>query len=171
MTRISTRFLTRKRVTGIDITRYIGTRIRAGKDFFFLFNKGQLISKANCQVVNSSKKRTNEFVFTTMWRVFVRFWKKLKTHKKTFCNQLTFSKRSIVFLLSLFSRISSSSSSLSLFALFYLAHFVWQIVKGAGVKRDICRQNSLGSSSREITCIYEQHILQMASTWHHLNVV
>ena len=53
---------------------------------------------------------------------------------------------------------------LSLFALFYLAHFVWQIVKGAGVKRDICRQNSLGSSSREITCIYEQHILQMAST-------
>ena len=26
--------------------------------------KGQLISKANCQAVNSSKKRTNEFVFT-----------------------------------------------------------------------------------------------------------
>ena len=89
----------------------------------FDLHKGQLISKANCQVVNSSKKRTNEFVFTTMRRVFVRFWKKLKTHKKSFCNQLTFSKRSIVFLLSLFSRISSSSSSLSLFALFYLAHF------------------------------------------------
>ena len=34
VTRISTRFLTRKRVTGIDITRYIGT-YRAGKDFFF----------------------------------------------------------------------------------------------------------------------------------------
>ena len=57
-------------------------------------------------------------------------------------------KRSIMFLPSLFSRISSSSSSLSLFALFYLAHFVWQIVKGAGVKRDICRQNSLGSRDR-----------------------
>ena len=31
----------------------------------------QLISKANCQAVNSSKKRTNEFVFTNMRRVFV----------------------------------------------------------------------------------------------------
>ena len=29
-----------------------------------LIAKGQLISKANCQVVNSSKKRTNEFIFT-----------------------------------------------------------------------------------------------------------
>ena len=28
--------------------------------------KGQLVSKANYQAVNSSKKRTNEFVFTTM---------------------------------------------------------------------------------------------------------
>ena len=35
--------------------------------------KGQLISKANCQAVNSSKKRTNEFVFTTMQHVFIRF--------------------------------------------------------------------------------------------------
>ena len=35
--------------------------------------KGQLISKANCQAVDSSKKRTNEFVFPTMRRVFVRF--------------------------------------------------------------------------------------------------
>ena len=34
--------------------------------------------------MNSSKKRTNEFVFTTMPRVFVRFWKKLKTPKKPF---------------------------------------------------------------------------------------
>ena len=31
-----------------------------------VFFKGQLISKANCQAVNSSKKRPNEFVFTTM---------------------------------------------------------------------------------------------------------
>ena len=28
--------------------------------------KGQLISKANCQAVNSPKKRMNEFVFPTM---------------------------------------------------------------------------------------------------------
>ena len=43
--------------------------------------KGQLISKANCQAVNSSKKQTNEFFFTTMRRVFVRF---LEDTKKTF---------------------------------------------------------------------------------------
>ena len=43
--------------------------------------KGQLISKANCQAMNSSKKRTNEFVFTTMRRVF---WKKLKSTKRHF---------------------------------------------------------------------------------------
>ena len=45
---------------------------------------------------------------------------------------------------------------------FYLAHFLCQIVKvcSSGVKGDICRQNSF-----KITCIYEQHILQMVSTW------
>ena len=32
-------------------------------------DKGQLISKANCQAEDSSKKQTNEFVFTSMWRV------------------------------------------------------------------------------------------------------
>ena len=46
--------------------------------------KGQLIWKANCQVMNSSKKGTNEFIFTTMRRVFVSFWKKLKTQRKFF---------------------------------------------------------------------------------------
>ena len=35
--------------------------------------KGQLISKANWQAEDSPKKRTNEFVFTSMRRVFVRF--------------------------------------------------------------------------------------------------
>ena len=40
--------------------------------------KGQLISKANCQAVNSSKKRTNEFVFTTMRPVFVRFLEEIE---------------------------------------------------------------------------------------------
>ena len=35
--------------------------------------KGHLISKTNCQAKDSPKKRTNEFVFTTVRRVFVRF--------------------------------------------------------------------------------------------------
>ena len=52
--------------------------------------KGQLISKANCQAVNSSKNRTNEFVFTTMRRVFVRFLEEIEDTKKTFRNYLTF---------------------------------------------------------------------------------
>ena len=55
---------------------------------------GQLILKANCQAVNSSKnKQTNEFVFTTMRRVFVHFFEEnedtKKTTKKTFRNYLT----------------------------------------------------------------------------------
>ena len=37
-------------------------------------SKGQIISKANYQAMNSSKKQINEFVFTTMRRVFVRFF-------------------------------------------------------------------------------------------------
>ena len=53
--------------------------------------KGQLISKANCQAVNSSKKRTNEFVFTSMRRVFVRFLEEIEDSKKAFRNYLTFS--------------------------------------------------------------------------------
>ena len=36
---------------------------------FFMF-KGQLISKANCQAEDPPKKRTNEFVFTTMRSFF-----------------------------------------------------------------------------------------------------
>ena len=43
--------------------------------------KGQLISTANCEAVNSSKKRTNEFVFTTMRRVFVRFLEEIEVNK------------------------------------------------------------------------------------------
>ena len=42
--------------------------------------KGQLISKANCQAVNSSKKRTNEFVFTSMRRVFFHFLEAFWNH-------------------------------------------------------------------------------------------
>ena len=47
--------------------------------------KGQLISKANCQAVNSSKKRTNEFVFTSL------FLEEIEDSKKGFRNYLTFS--------------------------------------------------------------------------------
>ena len=43
------------------------------KGLKILICKGQLISKANCQAVNSSKKRINDFIFTTMRRVFVWF--------------------------------------------------------------------------------------------------
>ena len=46
--------------------------------------KGQLISKANCQAVNSSQKRTNEFIFTTMRRVFVRLLEEMKTPERHF---------------------------------------------------------------------------------------
>ena len=43
--------------------------------------KGQLILKANCQAVNSSKKQTNGFIFTSMRRDFVRFWKNPRPEK------------------------------------------------------------------------------------------
>ena len=44
--------------------------------------KGQLISKANCQAEDSSKKQTNEFVFTSMRRVFVHFLEESSARKK-----------------------------------------------------------------------------------------
>ena len=53
-------------------------------------SKGQLISKENCQAVNSSKKWTNEFLFTSMQHVFVCFLEKIEDRKKTFRNYLTF---------------------------------------------------------------------------------
>jgi hypothetical protein len=58
--------------------------------FSCLLFKGQLISKANCQAVNSSKKRTNEFVFTTLRHVYVCFLEEIEINKKTFRNYLTF---------------------------------------------------------------------------------
>ena len=48
--------------------------------------KDQLISKANCQAVNSSTKRMNEFVFTTIRHVFVRFLEEIEDTKKAFRN-------------------------------------------------------------------------------------
>ena len=48
--------------------------------------KGQLILKANYQAVNSSKKQTNEFVFTTMRPVFIHFLEEIEDTKKTIQN-------------------------------------------------------------------------------------
>ena len=47
-------------------------------------HKGQLISKANCQAEDSSKKQMNEFVFTKMRRVFVHFLEESSARKKRF---------------------------------------------------------------------------------------
>ena len=44
--------------------------------------EGHLISKGNCQAEDSSKKRTNGFVFTSMRRVFVRFFGRILGQKK-----------------------------------------------------------------------------------------
>ena len=53
-------------------------------DLTFDETKGQLISKANCQAEDSSKKRMNEFVFTSMRRVFVHFLEESSARKKSF---------------------------------------------------------------------------------------
>ena len=64
------------------IQKYWGHKeIIEGKCFA---SKGQLISKANCQAVSSSKKRTNEIFFTTMRRVFVCFLEEIEDTKKKF---------------------------------------------------------------------------------------
>ena len=53
--------------------------------FFCWPSKGQLISKANCQAVNSSKKTEKMNSFLLLCDVFsFVFWKKLKTPKKPF---------------------------------------------------------------------------------------
>jgi len=56
-----------------------------------LIIKGQLISKVNCQAMNSTKKLTNEFVYTSMQGVFVCFLEEIEDYKKAFRNYLTFS--------------------------------------------------------------------------------
>ena len=48
------------------------------------FCKGQVISKTNCQAENSPKKRPNEFVFTSMRRVFLHFLGESSDRKKRF---------------------------------------------------------------------------------------
>ena len=57
-------------------------------DFYsgYWLTTSQLFSKANFQALNFSKKRTNEFVFSCMRRVFVRFLEEIKDSKKAFRN-------------------------------------------------------------------------------------
>ena len=59
----------------------------------YCLTKGQLISKANCPAVNSSKKQTNEFLIISMRHVFVHFLDELEDSKKAFQNYLTFNTR------------------------------------------------------------------------------
>ena len=105
--------------------------------------KGQLISKENCQAVNSSKKRTNKFVFTTMWRIFIRFLEEIEVTKKTFQYYLTFkmTKKSVkvhqglilsekncnlVNLLSFAKQVAKLSQIGSGLTIWYLAHVIEQ---------------------------------------------
>ena len=53
-------------------------------------SKGQIISKAHLVSSNSPKKWTNEFVFTTMMNLFVRFLGEFEVIKKSFRIYLTF---------------------------------------------------------------------------------
>ena len=52
--------------------------------------KGQLISKTDGHAEDSPKKRMNEFVFTSMRPVFVRFLGESSARKTTFRDYLTF---------------------------------------------------------------------------------
>ena len=52
----------------------------------FEMTKGQLISKWFLESSISSKKRTNEFIFTTMRRDFVRFLEEIEDTKNAFRN-------------------------------------------------------------------------------------
>ena len=71
----------------IYIANATSTKLLTSFQYFLIhLIKGQLIWKANCQAMNSSKKWTNEFVFTTMRRAFVRFLEEIETNKKTFRN-------------------------------------------------------------------------------------
>ena len=57
---------------------------------FWIVCKGQIISKCFFLAEDSSKKWKNEFVFTTMLRVFIRFLEEIENSKKAFRNYLTF---------------------------------------------------------------------------------
>ena len=87
--------LVQKMVSNFILQSLKISKLRNFQTVFFSFIyqkfKGQLISKTNCQAVNSSKKRTNKFVFTSMRRIFVCFLEEIEDSKKAFRNYLTFS--------------------------------------------------------------------------------
>jgi hypothetical protein len=66
----------KKWVKSIQTADYNGART--------VYSKDQIISKANCQAVNCSKKQMNEFIFNSMRRVFVRFLEEIEDSKKAF---------------------------------------------------------------------------------------
>ena len=48
--------------------------VRPGRIGTTSLSKGQLISKENCQAMNSSKKQTNEFIFTSTYATCFRLF-------------------------------------------------------------------------------------------------
>ena len=107
-------------------------------------SKGQLISKAKCQAEDSSKKRTNEFVFTSMWHVFVRFLGESSARKKTFRDYLTFTFESS----------------------FFISNFVWQSMSihfiVLGIHNFVCHQPcaTIGKQAKLLTiwCHVTRHV-------------
>ena len=61
--------------------------------YFEDHSKGQLILKANCQALNSSKIQTNDLVVNSMGCVFFLFLEEIEDPIKTFWNHLTFNKK------------------------------------------------------------------------------
>ena len=66
-------FDSKAKLLNMDLHK-VCVNINGFENIFFLtylsYGKGQLISKENCQAVNSSKKQTNKVIFTTMRCVF-----------------------------------------------------------------------------------------------------
>ena len=81
--------------------------------------KGKLISKWFMRSSISSKKRTNEFVFTSMRIVFVRFLEEIDDLKKPFRNLLTFTVCDFTI------SILKSTQCLFVCLSFYLTPFPW----------------------------------------------
>ena len=91
------------------IFSHLSTYIFSGRNFYIFIGflsvkealrqkaKGQLISKCFLGPSISSNKQTDEFVFTSMRIVLVRFLEEIDDPKKPFRNQLTFSKLEEIF--------------------------------------------------------------------------
>ena len=107
-----------------------------------MISKGLLVSS------NSSKKRKNEFVFTTMTNSFVRFLGEFEDNKTSFRNYLTFTYMAFSNLNCGFSRIFGPI----FFCLFLFQSKIWKIWNsdvGMSFKSVV---NSSFSSSKQIIC-------------------